>query len=211
MTLLRYFPVVAARTDYSSRFVPEGTKGHHGCDVFAAMGSPVVAVTDGTARKAEDRKGGHVVYLDGGPVKTYYAHLTFQSPALSTTGTRVRAGEILGAVGDTGNAKGTAPHLHFQLRLSGALVDPFPFLKEVDPARGGDRPILDRVPEWLRGVAEGARGVLPSTEWLKGFLSGFSEAPAWALKTAAAAGGVVLGWQAILAVLALYMLSRKET
>lgn len=216
MTLLRYFPVIAARTDYSSRFVPEGKTGHHGTDIFAAAGSPVVAVTDGKARKAEDRKGGHVVYLEGGPVDTYYAHLTFQSPTLSTSGTPVRAGEILGAVGTSGNATGTAPHLHFQLRLSDALVDPYPYLREVDPTRGGPRPTLENVPPWLRSILT-APGMPPYDVWLAGFLAAYTKHPDWVddipgglARAAKGYGLAVLGAEAILMLGLLYFLSRDR-
>jgi len=108
-----------------------GTREHEGVDIFAPRGTPVVAVVDGTARPDTNGLGGNVVWLNsqrGGP-RFYYAHLDRWEVGGRT---RVRAGDILGYVGNTGNARTTAPHLHFGIYDHGAL-DPMPFLRADDP------------------------------------------------------------------------------
>jgi len=163
---IKHFPLIAARYDYASRFVPEGTEGHHGTDIFAPRGSPVIACDDGVARSAEDPKGGHVVYLKASPSawlkprEWYYAHLDTVNPLIPTGGVEVRGGQMIGTVGTTGNAKGTAPHLHFQMRLKGRLVDPYPFLVEADP-QGSGKPAAPggkiELPDWAKGAGDVAK------------------------------------------------------
>ena len=106
-----------------------GDRKHQGIDIFARRGTPVVATTRGiVARLGENRLGGTVVWVLG-PAgdRHYYAHL--DSVANIRTGQRVEAGDVLGTVGTTGNARGTPPHLHYGIyrRMSGA-VNPFPLL-----------------------------------------------------------------------------------
>jgi hypothetical protein len=111
---------------------------HRGTDIFANRGVPVVAVSNGHARRATDKLGGNVVYLRGTDgTSYYYAHLQSWAPDLEAAGDAgldVEAGALLGFVGNTGNAANTAPHVHFQLATpDGQTVDPFPYLVEVDP------------------------------------------------------------------------------
>lgn len=122
---------------YSSGYSPRAG-GHKGVDIFATRNTPVVAVEDGRARGSEDPKGGHVVYLysKDGRSTYYYAHLSARTAAIDRAGDeglQVRAGEMLGGVGTTGNATGTPPHLHFQIMRGGTTVDPYPELRGVDP------------------------------------------------------------------------------
>lgn len=127
--------------------------GHHGTDIFAPRGSTVVAVASGMARATEDPKGGHVVYLNADDgARYYYAHLEDWTAPLQVGRTvRVDAGAVLGHVGNTGNAQGTSPHLHFQAWLPAeGLVDPYYLLRQVDP-KGPDTdlpdlPVTDEVP-----------------------------------------------------------------
>jgi peptidoglycan LD-endopeptidase LytH len=112
-----------------------GGRQHQGVDIFAARGTSVRASTSGRVlRVGVDSLGGNVVWVLGpGPALYYYAHLDAWSPGLSV-GQGVRAGEVLGTVGNTGNARTTPPHLHFgiyRLGWSGArAVDPVELLKE---------------------------------------------------------------------------------
>ena len=140
---------VAQRVEASLRFPVQGLTGravqsgfgaardsgrrrHEGIDIFAPRGTPVVAAADGwITRQTENRLGGKVVWLWSPSVRAslYYAHLDRHAVQ---PGARVAAGEVLGYVGNTGNARSTAPHLHFGVyaTLEGA-VDPLPFV--VDP------------------------------------------------------------------------------
>lgn len=107
---------------------------HEGTDVFAPAGAEVVAVEDGKIRHATEKNGGKVVYLTT-PNKTqyYYSHLDAWAGPMQSGKTRdVKAGDVLGYVGTSGNAKGGPPHLHFEMRpFGGSKVDPFPFLNSV--------------------------------------------------------------------------------
>lgn len=128
------FPVeTASQRDIGSSFgAPRdgGAREHHGVDIFAERGTPVRAVIDGHIRTGTGGIGGNHVWLSGGMLglgaaRYYYAHL--DSFAIES-GDRVKKGEILGYVGNTGNASTTPPHLHFGI-YSGGPVDPAPFLK----------------------------------------------------------------------------------
>lgn len=131
------FPLSEHATySYKSEFSPEPGK-HHGIDIFAARGLGVLSVAAGKARAAIDPKGGKVVYLDAdNGWRYYYAHLDSWNPPLDPGAPplEVDEGVLLGAVGSTGNAAGTSPHIHFQAwsPLAG-LTDPFPELQAVDP------------------------------------------------------------------------------
>ncbi|HBX59367.1 MULTISPECIES: M23 family metallopeptidase [unclassified Methylophaga] len=128
------FPVEGAgQRDIGSAFGVErdgGARKHHGVDIFAERGTPVTAVIDGYVRTGTGARGGEHVWLSGsmigfGSARYYYAHL--DSFAVES-GDRVKRGDILGYVGNTGNAITTPPHLHFGI-YSGGPVDPAPFLK----------------------------------------------------------------------------------
>lgn len=102
---------------------------HHGTDIFAPRGTQVFAVDDGRVRKADDPKGGLVAYLttaDG--TKYYYAHL---EDFIGDAQRSVKAGDVIGTVGNSGNAAGKATHLHFQVSLPNVgTVDPYPLLQQ---------------------------------------------------------------------------------
>ncbi|MGH6611462.1 MAG: M23 family metallopeptidase, partial [Burkholderiaceae bacterium] len=108
-----------------------GDRKHQGIDIFAPRGTPVTSATRGiVSRVGENNLGGTVVWVLGpGGDRHYYAHL--DSVANIQTGQRIAAGEELGKVGNTGNARGTPPHLHYGVyrRMSGA-INPFPLLAE---------------------------------------------------------------------------------
>jgi murein DD-endopeptidase MepM/ murein hydrolase activator NlpD len=109
-----------------------GRRLHRGVDIFAPRGTPVIAGADGVAVwVGESGRGGKVVWLelDGGH-NLYYAHLDAQAVE---EGQAVRAGDVVGWVGNTGNARTTPPHLHFGVYLDVRdAVDPYPFVHEVD-------------------------------------------------------------------------------
>jgi murein DD-endopeptidase MepM/ murein hydrolase activator NlpD len=126
-----------------------GLGNHTGCDIFAVKGTPLVAVQDGTIEELRWRSlGGNSLHLvnDNGDY-FYYAHLDRYADGLSN-GQRVSAGEVIGYVGNTGNARTTAPHTHFEVHPgSGGPVNPFPYL---ELWRGG------KVANDLTGAADGS-------------------------------------------------------
>ncbi len=106
-----------------------GARRHEGVDIMAPRGSPLVAVADGVISfVGDDPVGGKIIYLRprGTSYKVYYAHLDTQ---LTETDKEVRAGELIGTVGNTGNASTTVPHLHFGIYTGGGAVDPLVFIK----------------------------------------------------------------------------------
>jgi peptidoglycan LD-endopeptidase LytH len=105
-----------------------GGRTHQGTDMLAAMATPLVAVTSGTVEWNLDDLGGVGIWLRGDDgIGYYYAHLSRyegESPR------RVTRGEVIGYVGDTGNAKGGPPHLHFGIQApSGEMVNPYPTVR----------------------------------------------------------------------------------
>jgi murein DD-endopeptidase MepM/ murein hydrolase activator NlpD len=100
-----------------------GGRRHLGVDMFANYGTPVVATEGGDASDNTGGAGGIAIVLQGDSgVQYYYAHLE----EIATLG-RVEAGQVIGYVGDTGNAAGT-PHLHIQIQPGGwgTDIDPYP-------------------------------------------------------------------------------------
>jgi len=105
-----------------------GGRTHQGTDLLAAMGTPLVAVVAGTIDWDVDDLGGNGVWLHGEDgVGYYYAHLSrWEGDAPRHVG----RGEVVGYVGDTGNARGGPPHLHFGIRApTGEMVNPFPTVR----------------------------------------------------------------------------------
>jgi murein DD-endopeptidase MepM/ murein hydrolase activator NlpD len=122
-------------------FPRAGGRSHEGSDIFAERGTPLVAVEDGVlARVGNDRLGGIKLWLVGeSGTHYYYAHLERYAPGV-TEGAAVDAGDVIGYVGDSGDAKGTPPHLHFQLHPGGGEpVNPFPLLQVVDEMEAARR------------------------------------------------------------------------
>ena len=133
--MIRLFPVaLEGAPHYSNDFGVPGQTGkpHHGIDIFADEGAPIVAVDDGDLRYDEDPMGGHAFYLRAPDGTVYYgAHLA----SYEGTGPRaVAAGDVLGYVGNTGNAAGGPTHLHFEMHPAGGVaVNPYPWLSALSP------------------------------------------------------------------------------
>ena len=121
-----------ARTD---PFSGEGAF-HTGVDISAITGTPVHAAADGIVVHAETEAGyGRLVVIDhGGGLQTYYAHL---SRFFVQTGQTIRRGDVVGAVGSSGRA--TAPHLHYEVRIGGAPVNPYRYLAKSAPFQQASR------------------------------------------------------------------------
>ena len=106
----------------------EGRK-HEGIDIFAKRGTEVLSATEGiVTRVGTNRLGGRVVWVLGpGGQRHYYAHL--ERYADVTAGMRIEAGHVLGYVGNSGNAAGTPPHLHYGIYEMGGAINPYPLLR----------------------------------------------------------------------------------
>lgn len=125
------FPV-AGRAYYSDdwlnpRYNPEPHL-HHGLDIFADFGTPIRSPDRGVvSRLSTGGSGGIGVWITGTDGTAYYfAHLLERAEGIHV-GQRVQVGTVIGSVGDTGNAQGGTPHLHFQIHPGGgAPVPPKP-------------------------------------------------------------------------------------
>lgn len=107
-----------------------GGRSHKGVDMIAARGTPVVAVESGTIKRLRNGGlGGITLTLKGtSGDEYYYAHLDGWAPGLNT-GQSVGVGELIGYVGNTGNAQYTVPHLHFEYSPGGnGAVNPYPLV-----------------------------------------------------------------------------------
>jgi murein DD-endopeptidase MepM/ murein hydrolase activator NlpD len=128
-----------------------GGRRHEGIDIFAKEGTPIHAVAGGKiVRGFHNDLGGNVVRIQGDDGNFYYyAHLKDGSTDGLRLGQRVKAGDVIGQVGNTGDARTTPPHLHFQVQVDGKWVNPYTFLKPL--------------PEWneAAGAGSGADSVVP--------------------------------------------------
>ena len=108
-----------------------GRRDHHGVDIVAPRGTPVLAASSGVvASVGTNGLGGNVIWIarpTRGEVH-YYAHLDRQAVR---AGTFVNQGDVIGYVGNTGNARTTALHLHFGIYTAAGAVDPLPYLAEI--------------------------------------------------------------------------------
>ncbi len=142
-----HFPV-AGLADYrddwwEARFGPPFHL-HEGTDIFGARGTPVRAPFNGVVRFEDAGLGGKAAYVTQ-PDGTYYymAHLDSFSPKFSS-GAAVKQGDVVGFLGDSGNAQGGSPHVHFEVHpRGGAAVNP--------------KPLLDA---WLNEAINSASGLL---------------------------------------------------
>ncbi|HCQ45578.1 MAG TPA: peptidase M23 [Achromobacter sp.] len=104
-----------------------GGRQHEGIDIFAARGTPVLSTTEGVVMQVgTNNLGGQVVWVLGpGRQRHYYAHL--DGYADIERGQLVAPGDVLGYVGNTGNARGTPPHLHYGI-YDGGAINPYTLL-----------------------------------------------------------------------------------
>ena len=154
------FPVYGQASFGDDFAAARATTGwHHGNDIFAPLGAPILAVADGTLFLVgwNDVGGNRLWLRDGAGNEFYYAHLSAYSP-LAREGAQVKAGDVIGFVGATGDAVGTPPHLHFEIHPLELLwmgydgvINPYPYLtawlRLDDVAFGGWTPQAGRAPE----------------------------------------------------------------
>lgn len=107
-----------------------GGRRHEGIDIFAPRGTPIRATTRGMVLNVGPNSlGGRTVMILGpGGQRHYYAHLE-RYPKLSR-GDWVAAGDTVGYVGDSGNAAGTPPHLHYGIYTRSGAINPFTLLRQ---------------------------------------------------------------------------------
>ncbi|HTI32261.1 MAG TPA: peptidoglycan-binding protein [Miltoncostaea sp.] len=132
------FPVRGVHSFSDDFGAPRHQGKHEGNDILAPMGTPVVAVANGVIAvmtRKEKGLGGIWIWLRADDATGYYyAHLSHIAPGLAE-GSRVRAGQVIGNVGMTGDARGTVPHLHFEIHPQGkGAIDPYPDLRAADSA-----------------------------------------------------------------------------
>jgi murein DD-endopeptidase MepM/ murein hydrolase activator NlpD len=148
------FPLASAGSYTESFGEPRdgGLRSHKGIDIFAEKLTPVVAAADGTVVLVRDTIGGDccaVRLRHANGSETLYLHLNNDTPGTDdglgygiaegiAVGLTVRAGQVIGYVGDSGNAEDTPPHLHFEYHEpSGTAIDPYAMLRisqGADPA-----------------------------------------------------------------------------
>ena len=115
-------------SDYGMRTHPVsgGRRAHKGVDLAAPIGTPIYATADGTVSRADwfSSYGLYVAIEHGGKLQTRYGHMSRLNVA---AGQQVRKGDIIGFVGSTGRS--TGPHLHYEVRVDGAAVNPVPYMQ----------------------------------------------------------------------------------
>lgn len=118
-------PVPGSRFTNGWGFARSGGRSHAGIDLFAARGTPIYAPVSGRVDIATGTIGGHQFRLtDSNGVLWFGSHMS----DFGRSG-QVSAGDIIGYVGDSGNARGSSPHLHFEIHPNGQAVNPYPLLR----------------------------------------------------------------------------------
>ncbi len=134
---LYLFPVAGGKNSDAQSFWGAqrdgGKRSHEGIDIFAKRGTPVIASVDGRITSSGEKGlGGKQVWLRD-PKRgqsLYYAHLDSIAPINKY---QVNSGDTIGFVGNTGNARTTAPHLHFGIyRGYRGAINPYHFIKKTD-------------------------------------------------------------------------------
>ena len=112
---------------YGMRLHPviKSYRNHSGMDIGAPMGSYAIAANDGVVTKSMySNSYGNMIMIDhGGGVTTLYAH---GSELIARVGDKVKRGDAIMKVGSTGWS--TGPHLHFEIRINGQTIDPYPYV-----------------------------------------------------------------------------------
>ncbi len=148
------FPVVGKHRFSNDFGNPREGHTHKGNDILSPKMLPVVAVADGVVSWLYRKGSGKCCYLaidHEGDWQSRYIHLNNDSEGTDDgqgdgivegleEGSIVKAGQLIGWVGDSGNAEKTTPHVHFEILVQGEYVNPYPYLKA---AKQLDRPILE--------------------------------------------------------------------
>ena len=131
------FPIAGAHQFGEGAGAFGGGRGHQGHDVFAACGTPLVAARGGVVKtKQYHARAGYYLVIDGAQSGADFAYMHLREAALVDVGDKVKTGQLIGFVGDTGRADGC--HLHFEAWSApgwysgGAPFDPLPLLRAWD-------------------------------------------------------------------------------
>lgn len=137
------FPQEALVTEFTDSYgAPRSGHRHQGNDLMAPRGTEVYAVADGVVHWIRDRgtAGRYVAIEHADGWESWYMHLNNDNPGTDDgaaplalgvaveVGEVVEAGQLIGWVGDSGNAEGSSPHNHFELHHNGRAIDPYPHL-----------------------------------------------------------------------------------
>ena len=129
------FPVAGKHTFADTFGAPRSdVPAHVGVDIFASFGTPIVAVADGRIYRVGTLpiSGNRLWLRDKRGYRYFYCHLS-DFAAAAYNGADVHAGEVIGFVGNTGDAEPTPAHLHFEVHMpDGAVVNPTPFATQWD-------------------------------------------------------------------------------
>ena len=146
--VIKAFPHETAIVQFSDTWGARrsGGRGHRGTDIMSPKGTWVVAVDDGIVERLDwnDLSGWNIMIRHADGWTSHYPHLNNDTSGTDDgeggeetafvegleVGSFVKAGEIIGFVGDSGNAEHTGSHTHFELHVEGKKVDPYPFLEE---------------------------------------------------------------------------------
>jgi hypothetical protein len=147
LTCFPHAPTGELRFDNTYGAGRSGGRRHKGTDIMSPKGLEVRAVADGVvATLGNGRSSGYYVRLvHAGGWETWYMHLANDTPGTDdgrggaetayadglTEGAFVRAGQVIGRVGDSGNAEWTGSHTHFELHIGGRTVNPYAYLVDV--------------------------------------------------------------------------------
>lgn len=141
------FPQQVDKTSFSNTWGARrpGGRRHKGTDLMAEKMTEVYAFADGVVARVDGsrRAGRYIVIEHGEGWDTYYIHMNNDNPSTDDgdadwsltvasgveVGSRVVAGQLIGWVGDSGNAEGTGPHTHFELRQNGRNINPYHLLE----------------------------------------------------------------------------------
>lgn len=147
--VMLYFPHTGVEIEFTDDWGAgrSGGRRHQGTDIFSEKLTPVVAVADGFVERLGDgaRPGFYVKLRHASDWSSWYMHLNNDTAGTDDgragragayaegieEGTFVAAGDVIGWVGDSGNAEWTTSHTHFELHLAGRPINPYPYLAAV--------------------------------------------------------------------------------
>ena len=128
-----YCPVQGGASFIDSWGFPRsGGRRHKGVDMFNARNTPLVAVVSGRVKFSSNSLGGLSTHLYAGGTTYYYTHLE-RHPTNISSGQNVTAGTVIGYLGNSGNARYTSPHLHFEIRPNNVAINPYPTVRHYCP------------------------------------------------------------------------------